>query len=244
MFYVYALLREDGAPFYIGMGHADRWTQHERWAKRGRSHKDNVICKMRDAGIPVGRAKIAEGLTRQQARILEVAAIRTIGREPLGPLVNLTAGGDGAPDLPPEVRARIAAKVAEKNRGRKLSPEHVAKLRGRPMSPEMREKLRIANAARKASPETRARISAAQRGMRRIFTEGHRAALAAAARRRWLRDPEQLRSASKMQTPETKERARIKNRLAHLGRRASDESRMKRSVSGKLAWIKRRAANE
>ncbi len=72
-----------------------------------------------------------------------------------------------------ESRAKItASRLGKKNPmfGRHLSDEHKAKLRaankGRKMSPEFCEQRRLAALGKKASPEARARMSAAHMGMR------------------------------------------------------------------------------
>src|SRR5258708_40185602 len=119
-YYVYALFRENSVPFYIGMGHGNRWLNHERWAVRGQtSHKDNIICKMRSAGIEVPKVKLEENLTKAQAVDLEIHLISILGREPNGPLTNLTKGGDGICDLPEEKRRLIGEKTRLRQLGSK-----------------------------------------------------------------------------------------------------------------------------
>lgn len=65
---------------------------------------------------------------------------------------NLTSGGDGAPDLPPETRERIRA--ANKLRVGPLSP-----MWGKKMSPEACRKIGDAHRGKKATPETRRKLS-------------------------------------------------------------------------------------
>jgi hypothetical protein len=107
-YYVYILCREDEmTPFYVGYGKGSRWTAHERRAKPGGTHKDNIIWGMKSRGIKVPKFKVAEGLTKEVAIAMEIEIIALIGREPNGPLANICSGGEGAPDLPPETRARM-----------------------------------------------------------------------------------------------------------------------------------------
>lgn len=157
--YVYILYRDDGVtPFYVGMGRKNRWLDHERYARRGRSHKDNIICRMLDRGTSVPKKKFAEELTRHQAHLLEIELIEKIGRKPNGPLTNLTDGGEGVsglavsakrraelsanwkPHTPEVEKKRIAACIAAANdparckrisdalKGKKKTAEHIANL--------------------------------------------------------------------------------------------------------------------
>lgn len=96
-YYVYVLFRPDtGTPFYVGKGRGRRWTNHKHHVRPGRSHKDNIIARAKARGLDVPVVKIACGLTNDAAIEREIALIAAIGREPLGPLVNLTSGGEGA----------------------------------------------------------------------------------------------------------------------------------------------------
>ena len=110
-FYVYALFREDGrTPFYIGKGRGKRMYIHERDAPRFTSHKDRIIQNMLAAGsLSIPKAKLVDGLTDDEAKQVEKDLIRLVGRWPSGPLANMTDGGDGVSNLPPESTARKIA---------------------------------------------------------------------------------------------------------------------------------------
>lgn len=147
--YVYILYREDGVtPFYVGLGTKCRWLEHERKAPTEVSHKAAIIRQILAKFIKVPKRKIATGLTRAEAIALEVKTIAEIGREPKGPLVNITIGGECGP---PPGKVKHRPETIEKYRAaakkRCQDPAYMAKLR--------------ANVKRQmASPEARARLSA------------------------------------------------------------------------------------
>lgn len=95
---------------------------------------------------------------------LEKLLIAEIGRRDLGlgPLVNLTNGGDGSSGAIQSLEAR--AKKSAAMRGRSLSAEHVAKFRGRVFSLETRMKISGALRGRKIPKESIAKAAAARRG--------------------------------------------------------------------------------
>lgn len=126
-YYVYVLFRRDtGEPFYVGYGRGRRWMEHEKLAKRPlrprdyNAHKRRIIKQMQRLGLDVPKVRVAENLTLEQAKETERIFIQAIGRTPLGPLVNLTDGGDGPSALAEEARQKIAAF----RRGKQLSVEH------------------------------------------------------------------------------------------------------------------------
>jgi hypothetical protein len=155
-FYVYALFRENGVPFYIGKGHGRRLADHDMAARRGdKGYRNAVIRDMHARGVELIRAKVHEGLTETAAHVYEVALIAAIGRHPHGPLTNLTDGGEGFTGL-------------KRVRGRKQSIKHIANraaaLRGKKLAPERAARLLAANLGKKASAKTRAKMSAIRLG--------------------------------------------------------------------------------
>jgi hypothetical protein len=225
-FYVYALLRDTGVPFYIGKGRGSRWKTHECEARNGtRSHKCEIIRGMKACGVEVIRVKLHEGLTEAVAHAYEIALIAAIGRCPDGPLANHTDGGEGVTGLQhtPETQARISAAL----RGRKWSPESIARLsatvRGRKMTPEGIAKMAASKCGSKASPEARANISAALRGKK--LTPEH-IENAAATKRGKKQSPEHIAKLAavrrgKKRSPESIARYRAASFIREAARRAA-----------------------
>ncbi len=132
------------------------------------------------------------------------------------------------------------AKLRAAQLGKCLSPEHCAKIstslstpearartslinKGKILSPETRAKLRAAQTRNMRSVEARARISAALKG--KIVSEETRAKLRTASLgRTYSISPEQrTKMLNGLRAPKT----RAKMRLAHLGKSMSEESRAK-----------------
>ena len=173
-YFVYVLYREDRRPFYVGKGRG--WRLQVSCRAVGKSPKASIIRRMLANGLDVPRAKIAEGLSENQAFFFEQWLIYQIGRKPNGPLVNRTDGGEGASGraIEIETRTRIAEKLRGRKRGRTLTPAGAAALRekhtGSKRTPEQRAKMSAAqrgnknNLGKALSTETRQKIAAAHRG--------------------------------------------------------------------------------
>ena len=161
-YYVYALLRVGGEPFYIGKGQGSRWNCHERpSSRRTNSYKAHIIDQLLATIGEVPKIKLAENLTDEQAKDLEVVLIQLIGRYPNGPLVNATRGGDGG-DVSAEARekqrqARIRAWTDPQSRERTIDG-----FRRRYTKPLERERTGEQSRARWRDPEMRALMTDAQ----------------------------------------------------------------------------------
>lgn len=96
IYYVYAYLREDGTPYYIGKGSKQRaWQKHKRANGSDLRPRDHLKIKI-----------IEQDLTEQQAWNLETQLIHQYGKiVDGGILVNSNNGGEGGRVLPLGSRA-------------------------------------------------------------------------------------------------------------------------------------------
>ena len=152
-FYIYAYLREDGTPYYIGKGKGPRaWIQHSVKGKGAHTPKD------------LSRIYVCESnLTELGAFALERRYIRWWGRKDLGTgiLQNMSDGGQGTSNTQRTVTEETKRKIGAANKGRAQSAETKEKransLRGKKMSEESNIKRRNKAIGRVLGPQAEER---------------------------------------------------------------------------------------
>lgn len=151
--YIYGLIDPETLDLrYIGKSIRPLERLQNHMNERSNCHRSHWLQSLKARGLKPEMVIIEEihgAWPWQESERYWIALARKLG----APLTNNTDGGDGVEGLPAETRKRMAAVW----KGRKHKPETV-------------EKFRLINTNRKASPETRAKMSAAQKG--RLITWG------------------------------------------------------------------------
>lgn len=152
-YYVYAYLREDGTPYYIGMGRNYRIYSKLKRIKPPRNKRYAII--------------VEKHLTQVGAIALERRLIEWYGRKDIdtGILRNKTAGGEGNPELSADTLKRMSDKAKESwqkgvfdNIKRKDQSGKNNSFYGRKHTSEAREKIRESKKGRIHSDDTKQKI--------------------------------------------------------------------------------------
>lgn len=180
-YYVYAYIRRDGTPYYIGKGMGRRaWTKGKKEAIKAPDSMNIIIC--------------SSNLTEIGAFAIERRLIRWYGRKDIGTgiLRNMTDGGEGCSGRP--CLEKTKQKISCFNKGKRLSDETKQKMsfsrkgkespmKGRKHSDDTKRKISLAHSGTKKSwvkpkspsAETRKKMSDANKG--RVFSKEHIQAL-------------------------------------------------------------------
>jgi hypothetical protein len=112
-FYIYAYLRNDGTPYYIGKGQFDRaWEEHRIYNKGVYTPKDKSKIVI-----------LEQNLTELGAFALERRLIRWWGRKDLGTgiLNNRTDGGEGGTGIIPWNKGKVCPQLSLAHKGKPKS---------------------------------------------------------------------------------------------------------------------------
>ena len=199
-YYVYAYLRTDSTPYYIGKGKGQRAFQ-----------------KHKNIHVPLDKSRIIfleTNMTEVGALAIERRMIRWYGRKDLGTgiLQNRTDGGDG-----------ISGKIVSEETRAKLKES--AKHRP-PVSEETRAKISAFHKGRKKSEKEKSNISAARKGQ--PMKEEHKELRRIASKNRIITPEARLKMATAKDRIVTEE-TRAKISIAHKGKTVSIETREKLS---------------
>lgn len=135
--YIYEDIKLDYEPFYVGKGTRERIKR--TLLHRECSFKVNKIKKIRNNGGEVIAIKLYDKLEDLESRKLEIETIRKIGRRDLklGPLSNLTDGGEGRLSSSPTEETRLKISKTKK--------EYYKNNPAKPLSVEAKQHLREIN---------------------------------------------------------------------------------------------------
>jgi hypothetical protein len=144
-------------PIYVGKGTGVRWKKH--LVRKDMHPFTHRLQLMKKCGVDPIVTFVCENVDSEFALLVEQEMIAKLGRKDLGlgPLLNLTDGGEGTNGncLSDETRKKISTKA----RGRKLSDDHRAKISA------WASKQIGPNRGITLPEETKAKMSLAKKGM-------------------------------------------------------------------------------
>lgn len=236
---IYQIRHTVSGKVYIGSASAflSRWARHRKDLKKGHHHSRRLQNSWNKHGADAFRFEILEFVDNKADLIVrEQDWINRLQshRPSVGFNISPTAGSPLGVKRSAEVRAKMSAS-RKGSPGPIVTPEARArgnaKRRGVPLAPERRDKLRAAILGKKASEETRAKLSAMRKGRKMgPMSEERKAKISAAHKGK----------PGRPHTPET----RAKMSEAHLrlnkkgkpGRPQTAESRAKNAESNRRRW--------
>lgn len=227
-FYVYAHLKPDFTPFYIGKGYGDR--AHDlRHFVRNKYHA-NTVAKYGAANIIIETMPCK---TEAEAFLREMLAIKSL-RGAGVKLCNMTDGGEGLSNPSQETREKMSKSAM-----------------GKIVSAETKLRMSLAGKGKLKSEDTRAKMSASQMGnskgsgTKRSSESRAKMSLAQMGNKKGVgrkcSDAEKARISAMNKGKIVSEETRAKLSAARKRRIVTAETRAKLSASGKVRWSKIKA---
>ena len=155
IFYVYAYIRDDSTPYYIGKGSGNR--AYNKTHRSMPNNQNQILF-------------IKTNLLESEALALEKELISKYGRKDLGTgiLINLTDGGEGISN--PSENTRLKMSEAKRNESNETRIKRSVSAKNRKRSPtadETKVKISIANTGKTRSAEAKQKMAEAKLGKKR-----------------------------------------------------------------------------
>lgn len=160
-YYVYAFLREDMTPYYIGKGSGNRSFVKRRTSSRPPLDSKRIVI-------------IENNLSEDDAYTYEALLIKLFGRKDLGTgiLNNLNAGGIGTREVSPQTREKMRQAKLGKPRSEISRKRQAATSKGHSVTNATKEKIRQHRIGYVWSETNKAKMSASHSG--KTLTPEHR----------------------------------------------------------------------
>jgi hypothetical protein len=226
-YYVYTHSLPGKGIFYVGKGQLDRT---RRLGRKTNIHHTHILNKYGRENVIIHTMLCKSEERAFALEVKMIAALRNGGVK----LANQTAGGDGVSGHRHTTEAKTKMSMAKK--GKPLSPEHIARLKLRTTSAETR--LKMSQALKNPSAETRAKLSAIHKGKKhsaehiskivkahtgKKLTPEHKAKLAKAKRGTKHTDEAKAKMSAFQSTKTCSPETRAKISAANTGKKRSPE---------------------
>lgn len=234
-YYLYRHIRLDtNQPFYIGIGKQATYSKpyaRSRSLSQRNAHWKNVFnfCgKNIDIEI-VYESNSWDEITKKEQEFIKLYGRNDLG---LGPLVNMTDGGEG----------RINWKITEETRNRMSLGRLKVKM---PKISEIhKQRIREAKLGRKPSEETRKKISESSKNRKTKYITSEetkkKISIAGKGKKRSKEVREKLSAIRKLMNINLSQERRDEISKLHRGKKLSDETRLKMSIAKRLYWAKKK----